>query len=553
VTLAPRRTRRARPRRVLPLALAAIACAPPPARASEAPDGSEWRQIARLANAVVERESPPDVMPFVRVPGRRADDRPRAVFVHYFPFFQNSFDNRPAADDTWAKSFLDRNGEGGKWRAVGGMVRERPLPAAPAGVWPEPYWRDLDIAVDILRARRMGADGFGLDLVSTASGPAFNAQAWRQAKTICRAAAEVAPGFKIALEPDADVLAQASPQEIAGAVREMADCPAVARAPDGRLLLIPFAPEHRPAGFWQAVLADLRKAGLAVFFIPDAVSAGPVPEAVMNNPAARSVVDISDGLTDWGIRDMAHLGAQRTAALRHTRTAVWMQPVAPQDERPKVASFWESQNTEVFRASWAEAFRQDADYVHLITWNDYGESTEVGPSTGTQFMIYDLNRYFIDWYKAGMPPRITRDAIYYSHRTQIFDPAHPPGENAKPFKDFGPSPVRNRVEMVALLTSPAEIEIRIGGVAERQARGPGLAVLTMDAQPGRPVFRILRDDRVVVETVSDWSIDAAPPAANPVYFGGSSTRPFVTAAAPQNTNLDDPYFSRSMTDSAAKR
>jgi hypothetical protein len=496
------------------------------AEPAAAPD---WREVARLARAEVERESPPDVMPFVRASGLAPGNRPRLVFVHYFPFFQNSFDNRPPGEDVWTTSFLDRDGEGGKWRAVGGLARERPLPAGAPPTWlpPQPYWREVDIAVDILRARRMGADGFGLDLVSTASGPAFKAEAWSQVQTICRAAVAVAPGFEIMLEPDTDVLAQASAREIADTVRDLARCPAAARAPDGRLLLVPFAPEHRPGGFWREVIADLREAGVGVFFVPDLVSAGPVPEAVAASPAAASAVKISDGLTDWGFRDLARLDAQRAAPLRHTTTPTWMQPVAPQDARPKVAAFSEADNTEMFRASWQEVFRQDADYVHLITWNDYGESTEVAPSTGTQFLFYDLNRYFIDWYKAGAPPRIIRDAIYYSHRTQIFDPAHPPCPGDRPFAEHGTSPVRNRVEMVALLTAPAELEIQIGDQHERRAFGAGMAALTAPARPGRPVFRILRENRTVVETVSNWTIDTAPAVANPVYFGGSSTRPFV--------------------------
>jgi hypothetical protein len=266
---------------------------------------------------------------------------------------------------------------------------------------------------------------------------------------------------------------------------------------------------------------------VAVFFMPDIVSAGPVPEAVYTIPAARDVVDISDGLTDWGIRDVARLEAQRSAPLRHMKTRVWMQPIAPQDERPKVPAFSEADNTAMFRASWQEAFRQDADYIHLVTWNAYAEATEVGPSTGIQFLFYDLTRYFIDWYKAGEPPRITRDAIYYSHRTQIFDPDRPPRPGDQSYKDVGPSPVSNKIEMVAMLTAPAEIEIQIGAAHVRHAYGAGLAVLTAASKPGRPIFRIFRNNEVVVEKVSDWTIDTAPAAANPVYFGGSSTRAFV--------------------------
>jgi hypothetical protein len=181
----------------------------------------------------------------------------------------------------------------------------------------------------------------------------------------------------------------------------------------------------------------------------------------------------------------------------------------------------------MFRASWQEAFRQDADYIHLVTWNAYAEATEVGPSTGTQFLFYDLSRYFIDWYKAGASPRITRDAIFYSHRTQVFDPDRPPRPGDQPFMDVGRSPVSNKIEMVAMLTAPAEIEIQIGAAHVRQAYGPGLAVLTAASKPGRPIFRIFRDNKVVVEKISDWTIDTAPAAANPVYFGGSSTRAFV--------------------------
>lgn len=468
---------------------------------------------------MVDKESPPGVMPFARAAGHPAGAGPRKVFVHYFPFFQISFDDAPVGHDTWSVSFLSRDGEGGKWRDVGGMVRERPLPAAPlpSGVWPQPYWREINIAVDVLRARAMGADGFGLDLVSTASGPNFEAAAWSQAQRVCRTAAEVAPGFEIMIEPDAAILAKASAQEIADTVRELAKCPAAARSPDHHLLLTPFAPETRGPAFWAEVIADLHKAGVAVAFIPDFVD----PAA----PTAKPIAAMSDGLTEWGARDPAWIASPP----RHTQTRVWMQPIAPQDERPKVAAFWETDNTEMFRASWAEAFHQDANYIHLITWNDYGEATEVAPSTGTQFLFYDLSRYFIDWYKAGEPPRIMRDAIYYSQRTQIFDPAKPPRPTDKPFKHWGPSPVRNRVELVALLTAPAALEIEIGPHRKRLPFGAGLVAMTMEAQPGRPVFRIIRGSKVVVEKVSDWTIDPSPSAANPVYFGGSSTRPFVTA------------------------
>jgi hypothetical protein len=61
-------------------------------------------------------------------------------------------------------------------------------------------------------------------------------------------------------------------------------------------------------------------------------------------------------------------------------------------------------------------------FVRMITWNDNGEATEFAPSSSSQFLFYDLSAYYIQWYKSGRAPAIIRDATYYSHRTQIFDP-----------------------------------------------------------------------------------------------------------------------------------
>jgi hypothetical protein len=468
-----------------------------------------------LAESVVDRESPSAALPFHRAPSTAGDRRPRQVFVHYFPFFQNSFDNLPPDRDVWAVSFLAPGGEGGKWLASGGFVRERPLPAGP---WQQPYWRTINIAVDIKRAQRMGADGFGLDLVSVASGPAYNATGWAQAKAICQTAAEIAPGFKILIEPDAGILAKASAAEIAEAVRDLGRCPAAARTSKGDLMLAPFFPEYSTPHLWLDVIDDLRREGVSIYFIPDLVGGG---------PAASPLTKVADAVTDWGVRESSQLPKESRLRPTDPRPTTWMQPIAPQDERPKEHIFWEANNTEMFRATWATAIHEDADYVHLITWNDYGESTEVGPSTGTQFLFYDLNKYFIDWYKTGRPAVITSDAIYYSLRTQIFDPNRPPSAMEKPYRDIGATPVANRIEMLAMLTAPATLEIQIGPDREQRMVAAGLVALTTQAKPGRPVFRIIREGKVILEKVSDWAVDPSPSTANPMYFGGSSTRSFA--------------------------
>jgi hypothetical protein len=95
-----------------------------------------------------------------------------------------------------------------------------------------------------------------------------------------------------------------------------------------------------------------------------------------------------------------------------------------------------------------------------------------------------------------------------------------------PMQLRGATPVHNQIELLALLTRPATLQIEIAGKRfERDAR-EGLATLQAPATLGRPIFRILRNDHVEVEKISDWEIGDPADAADPLYVGGSSTRKF---------------------------
>jgi hypothetical protein len=90
----------------------------------------------------------------------------------------------------------------------------------------------------------------------------------------------------------------------------------------------------------------------------------------------------------------------------------------------------------------------------------------------------------------------------------------------------GATPVHNQIELVALLTRPAVLQIEIAGKRFDRRAQAGLATLQAPATLGRPVFRILRSDHAELEKVSDWEIAEPTDAADPLYVGGSSTRKF---------------------------
>ncbi len=487
------------------------------APATPPPADADWAEIGRLAAAVQQADGTDAALPFERPSAAALAAAPRQVFALYFPFFLTSMDNAPPARDHWAQHYMKRAGEGGKYASAGGFTRERPLPAGP---WPGPYWRETAEAVDVLRARAIGLDAFGVGLQEPGSGHTFNISLG-----VCQAAAHLVPGFHVFGEPDAAVLRDIPAETMVRTIATYETCPAALRTAEGHGLVAPFAPNNEPVSYWADVLARLKADGARLDFIPVLLDPGRFAEGF--GP-------LSQAMSFWGQRDtfsMANPGWRAALARIKATAPDWMQPVTPQDFRPNAQIFWEARNTEMFRASWMEAIQGHARYAHVITWNDYSEGTELAPSSGTQFLFYDLAAYYIAWFKTGTPPRITRDAIYYSHRTQIFSPDAPPQPGDLPFRRLGETPLANDIEMLAMLTAPAEIEIEIAGRRVAQAAPAGLTALRAPAAAGRPHFRILRAGAPVVEKTSDWEIAATPEAASGMYFGGSSTRRFVPLPA----------------------
>jgi hypothetical protein len=472
-----------------------------------------WDAVVGEAQDFVRKESPDSVWPFERASAEALASSERKVFLHYFTPFPLSFDNKPADQDYYRRQYLERSGEGDKFAHVGGYLRQRPISPSPHAT---DHWQAVNATIDVLRAQRIGGDGFGVDLQELEQG-----RYWDAATVLFGAAWASKTGFRILIEPDADIMKNIPADQLVRSLIALGKHPAAFRLADGRLMLAPFAPEVRPVAYWQAVLDAMEQAKLPVAFMPD-----------FNNlrAYAAAFAPISYGTSEWGNRDPASVDEDNAIDVwrrLNGQQAVWMEAIAPQDLQPKSSIFWECVNTELFRRCWMKAIREKAQYAHVVTWNDYSEATEIEPSSGTQFLFYDLAAYYIAWFKLGKAPRITRDTIYYSHRREIFQTGRPPLATDRPLRLLGRGPVQNEIEFVALLTLPATLEIRQGDVVQRHDAGPGLTAFRASARIGRPEFRIARDGKTVVEKVSDWRIDEYPSAEDPLYVGGSSNRAFV--------------------------
>lgn len=480
-----------------------------------------WQEIDRIARAHVAAESPPEVWPFELPSREKLTASPKKVFPHYFTPFPLSVENAPSDKDHYARHYLSPDGEGGKFRAAGGYLRQRPLPVGPHD---SPWWRQINLAIEIHRARAIGQDGFAADILALDSTlPRWHGP-WDAYQMLLDTAAAVAPDFSILIMPDMNAGLKRQPERIVELITRLASHPAVWRLADGRVVVSNFAANKQPPEYWRDAFRKLGEQGIQTAFFPVFLGLHELDKH------GREYGPFSYGLSDWGLRDVA---AAESADLRNIAKRAsgyaphWMMPVAPQDFRPKNLMLWESENTAAFRWLWEAAITGGSHYVQLITWNDYGEGTEIAPSTGTQFLFYDLSAYYTAWFKLGHPPRITKDAIYYCHRVQTVplregpDPAKQP----KKFECRGKTPLKNDVELLAMLTAPAVLEITQGNDVVRAEAPAGLASLKAPARPGRPVFRIVRDGQTVVEQTSKWTITDQAEYENLLYYGGSSTRP----------------------------
>ena len=304
---------------------------------------------------------------------------------------------------------------------------------------------------------------------------------------MCDVAAAVAPGFSGRSGAGyGDTCSRSAWTIFARRSREeLAQQPSIYRLPDGRMLVTPFYPESSAAGYWSNVVDEMTKRNAPIALVPVLLNFG---------LHANSFAHFSYGLSYWGDRDPASFADDnffgRVRALRSGRLAT-MLPIAPQDVRPKISMMWEAANTRLFRAEWSKAIAEAPDFVPPRSLGTtIRRASEISPSSGTQYVFYDLTRFYTHWFKTGQMPAIVKDAIFYTHRRQVERLGEPPVSTDVPMKLNGAEALHNDIEVIAFLTSPAQLEIEIDGhryTAEAQA---GLAELRAPAAVGRPRFRV---------------------------------------------------------------
>lgn len=404
----------------------------------------------------------------------------KKVFAHYFYPFPLSVGNKSASEDYYNVHYLNKNGESGKWLAMGGYLRQRPLPV-PAGSGGN--WQLSNVQQEVRMAIARGITGFSIDVLS----PKEVSGADSHLQLLLSAAQSVDPRFKILVMPDISAL-KTDADTVVKIIAVAAASPAAYRLADGRLAVSAFNAGANSADWWSGVLAQLKSRGITVAFVPTFMGW---------KGQASAFAPISYGFADWGTATaQAAQNMKGDPDIAHKQYGkIYMMPVDPQQYRPKGSIYWEASNSAAFRNAWMSAINGGADWVQLVTWSDFSESSQIQPYTdatlrpdiGTGF--YNLNAYFATWYLTGKQPAITHDVLYYFYRREPTNAAST--AQSAPNKIVSSAPEDN-IELLAFLTAPGELKITIAGKSATQNAPAGITSFKVPTAAGTPVFSLGR-------------------------------------------------------------
>jgi hypothetical protein len=444
----------------------------------------------------------------------------KKVFAHYFYPFPLSMGNKSASDDYYNVHYLNKNGESGKWLAMGGYLRQRPLPVP---VNSDRNWQLANVQQEVRMAIARGITGFSIDVLS----PKEVSGADSHLQLLLNAAQSVDSRFKILVMPDISAL-KSDADTVVKIIAAAAASPAAYRLNDGRLAVSAFNAGANSVDWWSGVLAQLKTRGIAVAFVPTFLGW---------KGQANAFAPISYGFADWGTATARAAEAMKDdPALAHKQGKIYMMPVDPQQYRPKGSIYWEASNSAAFRNGWMSAITGNADWVQLVTWSDFSESSQIEPYTdatlrtdiGTGF--YNLNAYYAAWFLTGKQPTITQDVLYYFYRREPTNAAS--AAQTAPNKIVNSVPEDN-IELLAFLTAPGELKITIAGRSATQNAPAGLTSFKVPTAAGTPVFSLTRGGSQVFSFPGPVQIFGSGGLPSGIidmtYWGGSGSKNGVCA------------------------
>lgn len=421
----------------------------------------------------------------------------KIVGVHYFTFPTSVSNDDPDGNvsgyigDYWYRNWLQGTpGEGGVWTPIGGYTRDRPLVITKDGA-PRPRveadWKLADAADDVAWAMEAGIDVFMCDVLNSDAANENNVRYLKAAQ----ASDALGGTLKVCAEIDTDgSIGSASASAIADIIAKFAYVdpvrgqttgnswrPSAFRATGGELIVMAWRAENKSEAWWQAVMNDLVTAyGISTQFWP----------VFLSWSASANYLALPAAAGPWGDGADPYIAAAQSdrQATVNSRGQDYICPVWAGDQRaypavtapgsyPTGGVADEQRGTWALRAYWKWAIDHNVPIIQWSTWNDYREGCSIRPSVKAGRCWLDIGLYYNIWWKTGSPPAILRDCLYLAHRDQFITTAQRPALAAfrsgqtKRMEHWtsrnGEGTPTDAVEILSLLTAPANVNVTVGG------------------------------------------------------------------------------------------
>jgi hypothetical protein len=460
---------------------------------------------------------------------------PKKYFAHYFGPFPISIDNAAPDTDYYGRNYIPARGEGGAHAAQGGYIRNRPKGRNPiAG-----DYVTADAKTDIAQAVGGGLDGFFCDIMS-ASG-----KNWTFYMSAIAAANQMFPNGEFKIVPMIDTngggVGTATADQLADALHDFwgsatTPYPSTWRLDDGRMVVSSFYAEKMDVSWWDAIFTSLKnRYNIQAAFLPAYLNIGQSPNFT-GKPWTY-------GSGFWG--DGADPQIQRMAANHgtdvHARGEKYLFPIQGQSVRIYSNKFDEAHGTQALREAWNRAISDSADYVQLVTWNDYSEGGEFNDSMAHGLVQLDISAYYATKWKTGNFPQITKDVVYLSHRDQPSTATPTGGQTQRAVQWSGGranrEAVQNVVEVLTFLTAPATVTVVIGDSAQNYTAPAGVNAQYFPLKTGSaPTVSVVRNGSTVASVASVSKVTMTPLKDDPGYYQVGSERGTAGQA-----NIQDKY------------
>lgn len=379
-------------------------------------------------------------------------------------------------------------------------------------------------SAEISLAIKNGIDGFSLNFISY-----FKNSAYPRVTSAIFRAARRHPNFKLMFSFDR-VTAEDSSSILLTYLHE----PNLFRH-DGRIVVSGWGQTPE----WTLAIRQILSAnGVQIFLVPNMVYPlqKKYPESRRNIEAdfwvATKVIQDSpdlDGFFSWAVGetfDETSRAIPKVGELLSTQNKLYMAGIRPM-YRGYGNNFriTEGHGFEGMRRLWEAAINTNVDWIQLITWNDWNESTYLQPFDGPVANVFNLpewrleldhsgflyaSRYYIDWFKTGRPPLITSDRFFYFYHLHPKSSEGLVDATALRGKPKFWSTFSERVHFATFLTAPATLRVRIG-TAENVINLPaGPSVSSVPASLGIVEVDFLRAGNLLTTARLPLPIEISP-------------------------------------------